>query len=203
MIKHLRVYRVLRVVLSVVRVFPRYLILNLRARLSPPGPSQAAWDRVHLAAAHEMRRIALSLAGAFTKAAQIWGARADIMPAPFIDTLSQFHDAVPPRPFESVGAARALIASDARAAIRSFRERIHEPAVDVVAPPAVELREESKLDAEPPKASCGPAPPRPSLEALVAAACSERRPRVWKAGPASSSAACCDWTTPPRWPAAR
>ena len=102
MIKHLRVYRVLRVVLSIVRVFPRYLLLDLRAAFPRLAPSQESWDRAHLAAAQEIRRIALSLAGAFTKAAQIGGARADILPAPFIDTLSQFHDAVPPRPFESL-----------------------------------------------------------------------------------------------------
>ena len=109
MIRHLRVYRVLRIGLSILRVFPRYLILQLRERLSETGPSQASWDRAHLAAAQEIRRIALSLAGAFTKAAQIWGARADILPAPFIDTLSQFHDAVPPRPFASL---RAIVERD-------------------------------------------------------------------------------------------
>jgi ubiquinone biosynthesis protein len=101
-LRHLRLVRVLRVVLGVVRVLPRYLVLMLRARSGRFAPTSQAWDRAHLAAAREMKRIALSLAGAFVKAAQIGGARADILPAPFIDELSQFHDAVPPRPLGSL-----------------------------------------------------------------------------------------------------
>ncbi len=102
MIRHLRVYRVLRVAVSLARVLPRYLLLLARDRIGRLATTQADWDRAHAVAAREIRRIALSLAGAFTKAAQIGGARADILPAHFIDELSQFHDAVPPRPFESL-----------------------------------------------------------------------------------------------------
>jgi ubiquinone biosynthesis protein len=100
MIRHLRVVRVLRVVLAVVRVIPRYWILIARSQSARLAPTQADWDRVHGAAAREIRNVALALAGAFTKVAQIGGARADVLPAPFIEELSQFHDAVPPRPFE-------------------------------------------------------------------------------------------------------
>lgn len=99
MLRDLRAYRMLRVALAVSRVLPRYFLLVARERAGRPA-GQAAWDRVHEAAAEEIRKIALALAGAFTKAAQIGGARADILPEPFIEKLSQFHDAVPPRPFE-------------------------------------------------------------------------------------------------------
>jgi ubiquinone biosynthesis protein len=99
---HFRFYRALRVAIAVANVFPRYLLLNVRARFPRWAPSPEDWDRVHQVAADQLRRLALSLSGAFTKAAQIGGARADILPAPFIDKLSQFHDAVPPRPFESL-----------------------------------------------------------------------------------------------------
>ncbi len=102
MMRHLRVYRVLRVGVSLARVLPRYLLLLARDRFERLATTPADWERAHAAAAREIRRIALSLAGAFTKAAQIGGARADILPAVFIDELSQFHDAVPPRPFESL-----------------------------------------------------------------------------------------------------
>ncbi len=95
--------------LAVLLVMPRYALLTLRSRFPRVAPSQASWDRVHAAAAEQMRRLALDLAGAFTKAAQIAGARADILPAPFIDRLSQFHDAVPPRPFDSL---RGIIEQD-------------------------------------------------------------------------------------------
>jgi ubiquinone biosynthesis protein len=93
---------VLRVALGVSRVLPRYLVLLARDRSGRFRTSGADWQRAHSAAAREVKRIALSLAGAFTKAAQILGARADFLPAPFIEELSQFHDAVPPRPFEAL-----------------------------------------------------------------------------------------------------
>lgn len=98
-LRHRTPARVLRVALGVARVLPRYLLLRARSRTRRFQPSPADWDRVHDAAAREVERIALSLAGAFVKAAQVLGARADFLPAPFIDRLSQFHDAVPPRPF--------------------------------------------------------------------------------------------------------
>lgn len=100
-LKHFRPYRVLRIVIAVSRILPRYLWLLARGR-GPQPPDQAAWDAVHGAAARELARIALALEGAFVKAAQIGGARADVLPAPFIDELSQFHDAVPPRPFSAL-----------------------------------------------------------------------------------------------------
>jgi ubiquinone biosynthesis protein len=92
----------LRVALAVSRVLPRYLILLARDRSGRHPTTDADWQRVHRIAAREIKNVALSLAGAFTKAAQILGARADFLPAPFIDELSQFHDAVPPRPFASL-----------------------------------------------------------------------------------------------------
>ena len=101
MIRHLRLVRLLRVWLALARVVPRYLWLLARDR-SGWRTRDADWQRVHRVAAREIKHVALTLAGAFTKAAQILGARADIFPAPFIEELSQFHDAVPPRPFEAL-----------------------------------------------------------------------------------------------------
>lgn len=102
MIRHLRVVRVLRVALALVRVVPRYWLLLVRDRSGHWPASDAAWLRAHTAAAREIEHVALTLAGAFTKAAQVLGARADILPAPFIERLGQFHDAVPPRPFATL-----------------------------------------------------------------------------------------------------
>ncbi|HTB75002.1 MAG TPA: AarF/UbiB family protein, partial [Polyangiaceae bacterium] len=109
MIRHFRVVRVLRVALAIVRVLPRYLLLLARDRTALWPTTDADWQRAHRAAAREIKRVALLLAGAFTKAAQIQGARADFFPAPFIEELSQFHDAVPPRPFETL---RPLVERD-------------------------------------------------------------------------------------------
>jgi ubiquinone biosynthesis protein len=99
MLKRVRIYRVLRIALAVARVLPRYWLLMARAALFGRPAPQAAWDRAHAAAAEQIRRLALALEGGLIKAAQIGGARADVLPRPFIDKLSQFHDEVPPRPF--------------------------------------------------------------------------------------------------------
>jgi len=101
-IRHFRIVRLARVGLAVARILPRYVGLLARAKVASTEPDAEAWTRTHAAAAREVKRVALSLSGAFTKAAQVLGARADFMPAPFIDELAQFHDAVPPRPFEQL-----------------------------------------------------------------------------------------------------
>jgi ubiquinone biosynthesis protein len=104
-----RAYRVLRVALALLSVLPRYWWLLAYERFARRPPSQAAWDDAHRAAAGQIRRLALALRGGFVKVAQIAGARADVLPKPFIDELSQFHDDVPPRPFESL---RATVESE-------------------------------------------------------------------------------------------
>ena len=102
MIRRLLAYRVLRIGLALARVLPRYWILIARdAWLGRPAP-QRAWDRSHEAAAEQIRSLALALEGGLVKAAQIGGARADLLPKPFIDKLSRFHDDVPPRPFAAL-----------------------------------------------------------------------------------------------------
>jgi len=94
--------RVLRVQVGLARVLPGYLWLILRDQFRPGSTGDDEWERAHARAAREIKRVALSLAGAFVKGAQIGGARADVLPEVFIDELSQFHDAVPPRPFETL-----------------------------------------------------------------------------------------------------
>lgn len=105
----MRVVRAARVVLAVVRVLPGYVWLIARERQRPDSTADADWQRVHRRAALELKSVALGLAGAFTKAAQIGGARADVLPEAFIEELSQFHDAVPPRPF---GELRRIVEHD-------------------------------------------------------------------------------------------
>ena len=101
-LKHIPAWRVLRIGLGTARVLPRYWLLLARDRFGRRPPEQAAWDRAHGAAAEEIHHLALVLEGALIKAAQIGGARADILPRPFIDRLSRFHDDVPPRPFATL-----------------------------------------------------------------------------------------------------
>ena len=98
-IRHVRGVRVLRVALALARVVPRYWLLLARDRSGRWPTTQADWERTHRAAAREMKQIALTLAGAFTKAAQILGARADVFRRP----SSRRAEPVPRR-----GAAAAL-----------------------------------------------------------------------------------------------
>lgn len=100
-LRHLRPYRVLRIGLALAWVLPRYWWLLARQRFAGPV-SDADWDRAHTAAARQIHRLALALEGGLIKAAQIGGARADLLPKPFIDELSRFHDDVPPRPFATL-----------------------------------------------------------------------------------------------------
>jgi ubiquinone biosynthesis protein len=99
MLKRVRAYRVLRIAVAVAWILPRYWLLLARDALGGRPAPQRAWDRVHAAAARQIRLLALALEGGLIKAAQIGGARADLLPKPFIDALSRFHDDVPPRPF--------------------------------------------------------------------------------------------------------
>lgn len=97
-LKHFPLYRIARIALSVARVLPRYWYLMLRELWLRQPVSQRAWDRAHDAAAEQIRLLALTLEAGLIKAAQIGGARADILPKPFIEKLSRFHDDVPARP---------------------------------------------------------------------------------------------------------
>jgi ubiquinone biosynthesis protein len=101
MLKRVRAYRVLRIGLALAWALPRYWILMARGLLGRPASPQA-WNRAHEAAAEQIRRLAIALEGGLIKAAQIGGARADVLPRPFIEKLSQFHDNVPARPFETL-----------------------------------------------------------------------------------------------------
>jgi ubiquinone biosynthesis protein len=100
-LRHLRAYRLLRIGLALAGVLPRYWLLLARERVRKPAPPEA-WTRAHQAAARALRRLALTLEGGLIKAAQVGGARADVLPRPFIDELSQFHDDVPPRPLTAL-----------------------------------------------------------------------------------------------------
>lgn len=101
MLKRIRAYRMLRIASAVAGVLPRYWLLIAQSAFGRPA-SQADWDRVHRIAASAIRRLAISLEGGLIKAAQIAGARADVLPRPFIDILSQFHDDVPSRPLNDL-----------------------------------------------------------------------------------------------------
>ncbi len=100
--KHFRPYRAARVAAAVARILPHYWMLVARDRFATAKPDGDDWDRAHRVAADEISRLAEDLEGGLIKAAQIGGARADVVPKPFVDELSKFHDAVPPRSFDDL-----------------------------------------------------------------------------------------------------
>lgn len=102
MLKRLPAYRILRISLAVAWVLPRYWILFAREAIGGRPLPQADWDRAHRAAAGQMHHLAIALEGGLVKAAQIAGARADLLPRPFVERLSRFHDDVPPRPWQEL-----------------------------------------------------------------------------------------------------
>lgn len=100
--KRFRIYRVLRIARAVLSALPRYWLLIVRDRFSPGSTTRQQWGAAHETAAEHLRQLALDLEGGLIKVAQIGGSRADLLPKPFITKLSQFHDAVPARPFEDL-----------------------------------------------------------------------------------------------------
>ncbi|MEN8182136.1 MAG: AarF/UbiB family protein [Myxococcota bacterium] len=68
--------------------------------LRRPDPEDQT--RIHQRAAHSILSAALDLRGVLIKACQAIATRADVFPPPFVETLKQCHDAVPPKPFEVI-----------------------------------------------------------------------------------------------------
>ncbi|GBD25492.1 putative protein kinase UbiB [bacterium HR30] len=68
------------------------------------GAERVRWmyRRQHAASAQAIYRTAVRLEGLLIKACQFLGTRADLLPHEYIETLSQLHDRVPPRSFDSV-----------------------------------------------------------------------------------------------------
>lgn len=96
-LRRFRPYRAARIATAVAKALPRYWFLMARRE-----KAVAPWEAAHANAAEQLRQVALALEGGTIKAAQVAGARTDVMPKPFIDKLGQFHDRVPPRPFSSL-----------------------------------------------------------------------------------------------------
>lgn len=100
--KRLPAYRIARIAWATARSLPPYWLLLARERAARQSRPQDEWDRAHAAAAEQVHRLAVALEGGLIKAAQIGGARADLVPKPFIDRLSRFHDDVPARPLSEL-----------------------------------------------------------------------------------------------------
>ncbi len=59
-------------------------------------------EAFHLQRADELVATIAALGPTFVKLAQVLGARADLVPEPYITTLGRLHDRVPPEPYEAI-----------------------------------------------------------------------------------------------------
>lgn len=97
--RELAPYRIYRVARALAKSVAGYELLIARKWVTRRDASDAAWERAHDRAARAIHDLGVDLGGLFVKGAQVAGARADVLPAPFIRHLGRFHDRVPARPF--------------------------------------------------------------------------------------------------------
>jgi predicted unusual protein kinase regulating ubiquinone biosynthesis (AarF/ABC1/UbiB family) len=71
-------------------------------RLRGRDPDKRDRTPIHQRNADQILRTALNMRGLLIKMCQVIGTRSDVFPAPYVRTLSQTHDRVPPRPFEAI-----------------------------------------------------------------------------------------------------
>ncbi len=99
-----RIRRSVRVARTAAALWCLYRIPEYRSRLwRRPPPSDRT--RTHERAARLLLDCALSMRGVIIKMCQAIATRSDVFPPPFVEILKQCHDAVPPRPWESIAAA--------------------------------------------------------------------------------------------------
>lgn len=97
-----RLYRSVTAGRTALRVYRGYKRTQRRVATLPEAERNAAWLRRHEESAHVIADTARRLRGLYVKSAQFLGARADLLPEPYIAELSKLHDRVPPQPYEVI-----------------------------------------------------------------------------------------------------
>jgi ubiquinone biosynthesis protein len=97
----LPLYRVASIGRAFAMALGRYEWLRLGDRFGRAS-SDETWLEAHDRTAESLHDLGVRLGGFFIKLCQVAGARADIMPEPFIRRLGRFHDRVPARPFDEM-----------------------------------------------------------------------------------------------------
>ncbi|HEX2107932.1 MAG TPA: AarF/ABC1/UbiB kinase family protein [Rubrobacteraceae bacterium] len=82
-----------------------YAALRERARLMPGLVREEDWELQHRRGAGRVLDAAAALGGTLIKAAQFASSRPDLLPAPYIERLSELQDRVPPQPWSVMEAA--------------------------------------------------------------------------------------------------
>lgn len=102
-----RLRRSARVARTAARIYVGYKRTQRRARKLPAEQAAAEWELRHELFAQSLYRLAVDLKGMYIKSGQFVGTRADLVPAPYVRSLSRLQDSVPPR---AVAEVRATIA---------------------------------------------------------------------------------------------
>lgn len=83
-------------------VWLRYKLPTWRDRLTGRDPKSRDLTRIHQKNAEQIYRTATRSQGLLVKMCQVIGTRSDVFPPPYVKTLSQAHDRLPPREFEEI-----------------------------------------------------------------------------------------------------
>jgi ubiquinone biosynthesis protein len=94
-------YRVAMIARAFAAALGRYEWLQVVERLGLEAKADD-WLSAHDRTAEALHDLGVHLGGFFIKLCQVVGARADVLPEPFIRRLGRFHDRVPPRPFDEM-----------------------------------------------------------------------------------------------------
>jgi ubiquinone biosynthesis protein len=98
-----------------------YAALRERARLMPALVREEDWELQHRRGAGRVLDAAAALGGTLIKAAQFASSRPDLLPAPYIESLSEMQDRVPPQPWSVMeGAVEREIGRPIREAFEEF-----------------------------------------------------------------------------------
>src|SRR5919199_5496310 len=82
-----------------------YAGLRERARWTPGLVREADWELQHRRGAGRVLDAAAALGGTLIKAAQFASSRPDLLPTPYVESLSELQDRVPPQPWPVMEAA--------------------------------------------------------------------------------------------------
>src|SRR5829696_8518395 len=98
-----------------------YAALRERARLMPGLVKEDDWELQHRRGAGRVLDAAAALGGTLIKAAQFASSRPDLLPAPYIERLSELQDRVPPQPWSVMqGVVEREIGRPIREAFEEF-----------------------------------------------------------------------------------
>ena len=97
-----RIYRARRIGTTFGRIYLGIRANRFVADRLRPADMHRRWERFHRESAESIYDAAVELRGLILKGCQFLGSRADVLPPPYVSTLSRLQDRVPPHPFETV-----------------------------------------------------------------------------------------------------